>query len=872
MNAAAPRSLPRWPVLASLAVVAATLTAVAVPSLIAPGDPLAISPADAFTPPSLQHPFGTDESGRDILTRVVHGARSSVGIGLAATLIGVGIGAIAGFAAGLGPRLADRALARLFEVLFALPTLVLALLFISVLGGGTASSVLAIGIATIPGYARMLRSRVRGVAGSDYVEWARLDGAGRTRIFARHIAPNSLWPLAAAATLGIGQAIIWVSSLGFLGLGTAPPAPEWGAMLNAGRIYLTTAWWMTLFPGLAIVAIASALTVLGRAAGAPRGASTGAGSRPRARRRRASGSPAAARPSASTPPLGEQSGTQQGTLPSSQPNHLPSIPPALAVEQLRVESAAGVAVLDGISLTVAPGECLAIVGESGAGKSVLARTLLGLTQASPEWHVRAHQLSVAGTDLTQASPRIWRKARGTRIALVLQDALQSLDPLRTIEAEVGEALTIRGVRGAELRGRVVNALEAAGLPDAAARLRQRPHELSGGMRQRALIASALIGDPALLIADEPTTALDPATSLRVQRQFRDIVAAGTGLVLISHDLASVARVADRIAVLERGRIVEVGPAERVLARPEHPATRALVEAIPSGPKPATARGNGTLATAPATAQHLAPEISAPEALLRLRGATRSFAAPDGGEAGMFDIDLVLHRGEIVGVVGESGAGKTTLGRVIIGAETPQHGSRELLLPECRVRLIPQDPLASFDPRWRVERILRASIRSEQPQRTHALRSPGAAGRPSPEVSEAPEETPAQLLALVGLDASVLQRFPAQLSGGQRQRVAIARALAARPDVLVCDEAVSALDVTTQRGVIDLLRRLQEQRGVAVVFISHDLAVVRTVSDRLVVMRGGRIVEQGDTESVIAGTTEPFTRSLVTASNQGALAS
>lgn len=248
----------------SILVLLLVAVAVALPHLLAPGDPLAIHPADAFQPPSLAHPFGTDESGRDVLTRVVHGAGASVGIGLAATGIGIGIGALLGFTAGLGPRLVDAALGRLFEVLFALPTLVLALLFIAVLGGGPASSILAIGLATIPGYARMLRARARGVARSGYVEWARLDEVTPVRIFARHIAPNALWPLVSAATLGVGQAIVWVSALGFLGLGAAPPEPEWGAMLNAGRVYLTSAWWMTVGPGLAIVLTAAALTVLGR--------------------------------------------------------------------------------------------------------------------------------------------------------------------------------------------------------------------------------------------------------------------------------------------------------------------------------------------------------------------------------------------------------------------------------------------------------------------------------------------------------------------------------------------------------------------------------------------------------------------------------
>lgn len=247
--------------LATLALIAA---AALIPWLIAPGDPLAVAPAEAFQAPSLQHPFGTDESGRDIYTRVVHGSAASVGIGLAATGIGIGIGGALGFAAALGPRIVRAALGRVFEVLFALPALVMALLFISVMGSGPTAAVVAIGIATIPGYARMLRAQVRGIAGSGYVEWARLDGVDAWRRFGRHIAPNSLWPLVAAATLGVGQSIVWVSSLGFLGLGAEPPSPEWGAMLNAGRVYLTSAWWMTVFPGLAIVVTAAALTVVGR--------------------------------------------------------------------------------------------------------------------------------------------------------------------------------------------------------------------------------------------------------------------------------------------------------------------------------------------------------------------------------------------------------------------------------------------------------------------------------------------------------------------------------------------------------------------------------------------------------------------------------
>jgi len=242
------------------------LLAVFAPSVLAPGDPLAISPTEAFRPPTWAHPFGTDESGRDLLTRVAHGAAASAGIGLAATGIGIAAGLALGFAGALGPRWLDAAIARVVEVLFALPTLVLALLLVAVMGPGTQASILAIGVATAPGYARILRARVRGVARSDYVRYARHEGAGPVTVFVRHIAPNTLWPLVATATLGVGQAIVWVAALSFLGLGALPPSPEWGAMLNAGRVYISTAWWMTVMPGLVIVATAAVLTVLGRRA------------------------------------------------------------------------------------------------------------------------------------------------------------------------------------------------------------------------------------------------------------------------------------------------------------------------------------------------------------------------------------------------------------------------------------------------------------------------------------------------------------------------------------------------------------------------------------------------------------------------------
>ena len=251
----------------ALAVVAVMVVAAVWPWLIAPGDPDAIDPRAAFTAPGLDHWFGTDESGRDVFTRVVHGTGQSLGIGAAATAIGVGLGLLLGLLAGLGPRHLDAALSRVIEVLFALPSLVLALLLVAVMGKGVTPTLIAVGLAAAPGYARILRSQVRAVAASGYVEAARLEGQSPLRVLGRHIAPNTLWPLVAVATLGVGQAIVWVSALSFLGLGALPPSPEWGAMVNGGRVYLVRGWWLTLAPGLAITLTAAALTVLGRRLG-----------------------------------------------------------------------------------------------------------------------------------------------------------------------------------------------------------------------------------------------------------------------------------------------------------------------------------------------------------------------------------------------------------------------------------------------------------------------------------------------------------------------------------------------------------------------------------------------------------------------------
>ncbi|BCB82915.1 dipeptide ABC transporter ATP-binding protein [Phytohabitans suffuscus] len=538
----------------------------------------------------------------------------------------------------------------------------------------------------------------------------------------------------------------------------------------------------------------------------------------------------------------------------------------LRVEGLRVRFG-GTEVVKGISFTARPGQCLAIVGESGSGKSVTARTLVGLTGANSR--VSADRLDLAGTDLRRTSERAWRKLRGSRIGFVLQDALVSLDQLRRVGDEVAEPLRLHGWGTRASRpAKAVELLRAVGVPEPEVKALQRPYELSGGLRQRALIASAIALDPPLLIADEPTTALD----VTVQAQVLDLLAAakerGTSIILISHDLSVVARMADEVAVMRDGEIVEHGPAGQVLHDPRHGYTRMLLDAIPSEhtrgtrltrrPSRATVSEAGT---APAARTRRPVDRDRP--VLQARHLTKVFRGPDKVDRTVVDdVSFDLFGGETLGVVGESGSGKTTLARMALAilqataGDALLHGEPWSALPPSRRRplrrrigVVYQDPLSSFDPRWSVGRIL-----------TDAL---GTATRPPRSDSEARERA-VRLLEQVGLAARHLNAAPLRLSGGQRQRVAIARALAPEPSVIVCDEPASALDVSIQAQVLDLLTDLQDELGVSYLFISHDLGVIHHMSDRILVMKDGRVVEHGTAESVFERPRHPYTRRLLTA--------
>ncbi|MEV6777419.1 ABC transporter ATP-binding protein [Streptomyces syringium] len=506
--------------------------------------------------------------------------------------------------------------------------------------------------------------------------------------------------------------------------------------------------------------------------------------------------------------------------------------------------------VDGLSFELAPGGALAIVGESGSGKSTAAYALLGLhrgTGAQVTGSVR-----VAGHDVSAADDAELRRLRGGVAAMVFQDPLSSLDPYQAVGDQIAEVHRVHrpGTSRRDARARAAEVLGRVGIPDAARRARSRPHEFSGGMRQRALIAMALACEPRLLVADEPTTALDVTVQAQILGLLRELrEETGMGLILVTHDLGVAAGSVEELLVMKDGRAVERGDVRALLDAPREPYTRDLLAAVPR----INVRRTGVRE----------PSVDRPSndtPLLEATGLRREFGRGKRAVTAVDEVSLTVRAGETVGVVGESGSGKTTLGRMLVRLLEPTGGElryrgrdigalreRELRSFRSELQMVFQDPVSSLNPR-----------RSVGESIADPLRAAGKLG--DTEIVARVRE----LLERVGLDPGAYHRYPHEFSGGQRQRVGIARALAPEPRLIVCDEPVSALDVTTQAQVVRLLGELQRDLGLALVFIAHDLAVVRQVSDRLVVMRGGRIVEEGPADSVYEQPRHPYTQGLLAA--------
>ncbi|PIV76130.1 MAG: ABC transporter ATP-binding protein [Rhodobacteraceae bacterium CG17_big_fil_post_rev_8_21_14_2_50_65_11] len=553
----------------------------------------------------------------------------------------------------------------------------------------------------------------------------------------------------------------------------------------------------------------------------------------------------------------------------------------LAVEGLSVQFTdrfgTNMAVED-VSLSVDRGEIHGLVGESGAGKSTIGAAIMGLLPAAGQ--VTAGRMTLGETDLRALTPVAAHRLRGKRISMIFQDPQTSLNPLMTVEAQLIETILAHEDIGvAAARARAVSLLEEIGIANAKDRIRAYPHQFSGGMRQRVVIALALCSNPELIIADEPTTALDVAVQAQVLDLIRRLASTrGVGFILITHDIGVIAQVSDRVTVLRGGKVMEQGQTLRVLGQPEHPYTKALMAAVPPLDRkldrfhlpriagealPQAETDTARVAEdwlMAGTGSGPGPSLDLSGITVRFRGERRGLFGPRDDFVALDDVSLSVRPGTVMGLVGESGSGKSTLAKVIAALVHPAEGEMRLdgaALPPMRARrradpsrrlvqMVFQDPYSSLNSRHRVLDVL------SEPLWLYGL-EPDARRR---------ARLARAMLALVGLDASAADRYPHQFSGGQRQRIAVARALLSRPGLLLCDEPTSALDVSIQAQILNLLKDLQARFGLTTLFISHNLAVVRQMSDDIAVLKEGRLIETGPSEAFFAGPDAAYSRDLL----------
>ena len=538
--------------------------------------------------------------------------------------------------------------------------------------------------------------------------------------------------------------------------------------------------------------------------------------------------------------------------------------PLLELKDLKISFTSSTGVVDavrGVNLTIYPGQSVAIVGESGSGKSTTAMAVIGLLPGTGK--VTGGTILFNGKDITGLSDKEMQHYRGSDIGLVPQDPMSNLNPVWSIGTQVKESLRANNVvEGSEANKRVVELLQEAGLDDAERRAKQYPHEFSGGMRQRALIGIGLAARPKLLIADEPTSALDVTVQRRILDHLEGLThELGTAVLFITHDLGLAAERASHLVVMHRGRVVESGPSLDILRDPQHPYTQRLVKAAPSL---ASARIQSAQEQGIESSELLAGKAEASdEEVIRVENLTKEFDIR--GEKGakkkllaVDDVSFSLRKGSTLSLVGESGSGKSTVANMVLnlldptsgkvfykGTDLSTLGSSELFEMRRKLQVVFQNPYGSLDPMYSIYRCI------EEPLVVHKTGN-----------RKEREARVAELLDMVAMPRSTMRRYPNELSGGQRQRIAVARALALNPEVIVLDEAVSALDVLVQNQILQLLAGLQEELDLSYLFITHDLAVVRQTADDVAVMRQGKLVESGTVDEIFANPTESYTRDLI----------
>ncbi|KAA1395737.1 dipeptide ABC transporter ATP-binding protein [Aeromicrobium ginsengisoli] len=796
--------------------------------------------------PSADHWFGTTVGGTDVLSRVIYGTRTALEVIILAvvlsSLVGVPLGLLSGYLGGW----LDRVLVLIMDALYAFPSLLLAIVVSIVLTGGASGAVggilaaaISITVVFVPQYYRVIRSATLAVKVEPYVDSARVVGVRTPRILGRHIFSNVAQNLPVIGTLNASEAILTLAGLGFLGFGIEPSAAaEWGFDLNKALPDASNGiWWTSIFPGSAIVLIVLGVTLVGESLNdilnpllRTRGAET-----------------TSADEKEITAEFEELTGDIEPSVEVRDTETSEKRVAALSLSDLAVTfrtDAGQIHAVNGISFDVAPGEVVAVVGESGSGKSVSSRAVLGLL---PSTAAVTGSARLGDRELLGMSNSDIRPIRGDQVSMVFQEPSTALNPVYSVGWQIIEGIQAhRDISKKDARKRAIELLDLVGMPDPEHRVDYYPHQLSGGQKQRVVIAMAIACDPDVIIADEPTTALDvtvQAAILELLLSLRDRL--GTAIVLITHNMGVVADMADRVVVMYRGNIVEQAPAGQLFAQPKHPYTRALLDAVPH-----LGRENGP------------GLVDENELVLKVEDLVVEFPGGLGQPAfrAVDHVSLEIRKGEVLGLVGESGSGKSTIGRTTVGLQQPTSGTihvsgnqvsglsdRQLRPLRSRFGFVFQDPASSLNPRMSIGQCVAEPLHVQTEMTQSEI-----------------DAKVRSLLDSVELGGSYVGRFPHELSGGQRQRVSLARALALDPDLLIADEPTSALDVSVQARVLELFTELQQRLQFACLFISHDLAVVDTLANRVAVMQNGALVEIGPREQVLGNPQEDYTKRLIAA--------
>ena len=778
------------------------------------------------------HPFGQDEIGRDGFARVMRGTQQSLMVmfllGGVSTLIGVVIGSIAGFYG----KVVDALLMRFTDLIITIPVVVVGAVIGSAVGNlGSFVLAMFLGLFTWTGLARLVRGEFLSLREREFVDAARVAGAKNRRIIFKHILPNALGVVIVSATLLMSAAILLETGLSFIGFGVQLPDVSLGLLISENQAAFSTRPWLFWMPGVFIVVIALSINFIGdglRDAFDPRQ------SERIKRNKLAKGS----------------SGVVKAASIEAIPRSETSKESILEVKNYGVEFLVDgewyPAVVD-MNFSIKSGEVLAIVGESGSGKSSSALGLMGLLAKNAR---TSGSVVVQGTEMRDASAATLRKFRGREVAYIFQEPMSALNPVYTIGFQIVETLRAHlDISPAAAKERAIELIGMVEIPNPIESFNKYPHQLSGGQRQRAMIAQALACNPSLLVADEPTTALDvtvQAEVLDLMRNLKDKL--NSAVLLITHDMGVVADLADRIMVMKDGLTVEQGTADQIFNKPSHPYTISLLNSVPK-------LGSVTTRILSSADSKAEPILSLKNVTIEYpkRGRVKAFLAVD-------SVSLDIMPGEVLGLVGESGSGKTTVGRAAIGLLPIKSGSvsidgreiagaslRDLSQVRKTTGIVFQDPASSLNPRLPIGESIGEPLLLEKV----------ASGKDLDRMVE-------ELLDKVELPRAYRNRYPHELSGGQRQRVGIARALALSPNLLIADEPTSALDVSIQARFLELLQELQEELKFACLFISHDIAVVEILAHRIAVMQNGKLVEVGSRDQVLTRPQALYTQALLAA--------